>query len=82
MISQRTCVQEFYLQLKRLLVIRRSHEYFIDVQQNLETLNHDLSVASWDLTIPWSGTCEDISNTTILTIIGAFGVGLAIQQSP
>ena len=32
--------------------IRRSQEYFIDVQQNLETLNHDLSVASWDLTIP------------------------------
>ena len=50
---------------------RRSQEYFIDVQQNLETLNHDLSVASWDLTIPWSGTCEGITSTTILATIGA-----------
>ena len=41
---------------------RRSQEYFINEQQNLETLNHDLSVASWDLTIPWSGTCEGITS--------------------
>ena len=50
---------------------RRSQEYFIDVQQNLETLNHDLSVASWDLTTPWSGTCEGITSTTILATIDA-----------
>ena len=57
---------------------RRSQEYFINEQQNLETLNHDLSVESWDLTTPWRGACEGISNTTtcILTTIGACGVGL------
>ena len=52
------------------------------MQQNLETLNHDLSVESWDLTTPWRGACEGFSNATILTTIGAFGVGLAIQQPP
>ena len=46
--------------------MRRSHEYFIDVKQNLETLNHDLSVETWDLTTPWSGVCEGITSTTIL----------------
>ena len=45
---------------------RRSQEYFIDAQQNLETLNHDLSVETWDLTTPWSGACEGITSTTIL----------------
>ena len=29
-------------------MVRRSQEYFIDVQQNLETLNHDLSVETED----------------------------------
>ena len=50
---------------------RRSQEYFINIYQNLETLNHDLPVESWDLTIPWSGTCGGITSTTILAAIGA-----------
>ena len=45
---------------KECIIRRRSQEYSIDVQQNLETLNHDLPVASWDLTIPWSGTPEAV----------------------
>ena len=60
---------------------RRSQEYFIDVQRNLETLNHDLSVETWDLTTPWSGACEGITSTTILATVGAVSsVGLPMRR--